>query len=46
MCPLFINGELCAILELARADHPFRGSDAATLAGIAYTASCASLGSA
>jgi len=30
--PIMVNGQLCAMLELGRSDHPFRTSDAAELA--------------
>jgi len=30
--PIMVNGQLCAMLELGRSDHPFRSSDAAELA--------------
>jgi hypothetical protein len=30
--PIMVNGELCAMLELGRSDHPFRASDSAELA--------------
>ncbi|HKO49094.1 MAG TPA: hypothetical protein VJV79_15285 [Polyangiaceae bacterium] len=30
--PIMVNGELCAMLELGRSDHPFRTSDSAELA--------------
>lgn len=35
MLPITISGELCGMLELGRADHPFRDSDAAELADFA-----------
>ena len=35
MLPITICGELCGMLELGRADHPFRDSDAAELADFA-----------
>jgi hypothetical protein len=35
MLPITIAGELCGMLELGRADHPFRDSDAAELADFA-----------
>jgi hypothetical protein len=30
--PIMVNGQLCAMLELGRSDHPFRTSDSAELA--------------
>ncbi len=35
MLPITISGQLCGMLELGRADHPFRDSDAAELADFA-----------
>jgi hypothetical protein len=35
MVPVFDGGKLLAMIELARADHPFRGADAAVLSKIA-----------
>jgi hypothetical protein len=33
--PIMVNGQLCAMLELGRSDHPFRASDSAELADFA-----------
>jgi hypothetical protein len=48
MLPITISGELRGMLELGRADHPFRDSDAAELADFArhLAAVLARLGSA
>ncbi len=33
--PITVNGQLCAVLELGRSDHPFRTNDSAELADFA-----------
>ena len=42
--PIMVNGELRAMLELGRSDHPFRNSDAAELSDfaqqVAFTLAC------
>ena len=32
LLPIMVNGQLCAMLELGRSDHPFRSSDSVALA--------------
>jgi hypothetical protein len=41
MLPITIGGQLAAMLELGRSDHPFRMSDAAELADFAVTVGAA-----
>jgi hypothetical protein len=41
MLPIAVGGQLCAMLELGRSDHPFRLSDAAELGDFAVSVSAA-----